>query len=163
MTVEILSQAPISPRRWLMMRSVRSTIGRVRQSVKSSRSLFLMISLMFLVSDIIFVTMNYHFSKSALQDEWEQTWRQTAATYDLAVADQLQMMLLLAEFVGQDEEVRELFLAGARAVEAEGGGPGGHARPRRAKRSISGSSPPGSAYRPGSTCASCISIWGRAR
>lgn len=108
-----------------MMRSVRSTIDRVRQSVKSSRSLFLMISLMFLVSDIIFVTMNYHFSKSALQDEWEQTWRQTAATYDLAVADQLQMMLLLAEFVGQDEEVRELFLAGARAVEAEGGGPGG--------------------------------------
>ena len=72
----------------------------------------------------LFVVLNYHHDRQTLHKEWRGLWGQTFAAYDLTIGEELDKMVMLAHFVADDEEVRQLFHAGRLAVETEGGGPG---------------------------------------
>jgi signal transduction histidine kinase len=101
--------------------------GRLRaviQRLISGKRLFLHISVLLVLSDALFVVMNYHVHRQTLNEEWQEQWDRAFATYDLALSEQFDTMLMLARFIAENEQIQRLFLEGRRAVQAEGGGPG---------------------------------------
>lgn len=101
--------------------------GRLQAAFRrltSGKRLFLHISMLLVLSDALFVIMNYRFDRQTLNEEWQAQWDRAFATYDLALSEQFATMLMLARFIAENEEVQRLFLEGRRAVQAEGGGPG---------------------------------------
>ncbi len=92
---------------------------------KKSVRIFILLSLLFVGLDIIFILINYYSSKKALDNQFFQVGREIEAAFVQAQQATEQRMLQIATFVAADPEVQQLFLAGKKAVAAEGGGPGG--------------------------------------
>ena len=90
----------------------------------SVHRLFVFIGAVIAATVGLFVVLNYHLDRQTLHKEWQGIWGQTFAAYDLTIGEELDKMIMLAHFVADDEEVRQLFHTGRLAVEAEGGGPG---------------------------------------
>ncbi|WP_423893662.1 diguanylate cyclase [Candidatus Pelagadaptatus aseana] len=92
---------------------------------KSIKRLFLILTAIIVISDLIFVTINYR----ADQDSLETSLRKQAVNFErsLNLTQSLvyENMLQLASFIGSDREVQQLFLQGRDAVAQEGGGAGG--------------------------------------
>ena len=92
---------------------------------KKSVRIFIVLSLLFVGLDIIFILINFYSSKKALNNQFFQVGREVEAAFVQARQATEQRMLQIAVFVAADPEVQQLFLAGKKAVAAEGGGPGG--------------------------------------
>lgn len=89
------------------------------------RKIFLLISLLILISDILFVTINYYSSKAALYQNFEETGQRQAKEFFLALDLVEGHMQQLAMLVASEKNIQNLFCAGGDAVLAEGGGAGG--------------------------------------
>ena len=92
---------------------------------KKSVRIFILLSLLFVGLDIIFILINYYSSKKALDNQFFQVGQEIEAAFVQARQATEQRMLQIATFVAADPEMQQLFLAGKKAVAAEGGGPGG--------------------------------------
>ena len=92
---------------------------------KKSQKIFLLLSLLILISDALFVAINRSASEHSLQESLEKQSRTIDNAFNLTLSLVYENMLQLASFIGNDREVQQLFLQGKIAVEAEGGGSGG--------------------------------------
>ncbi len=93
--------------------------------MRKSTRIFLGLSLALLVSNLLFVVINYRADGIALQQVLDDRGARYRSSYELAFQSTLTSMLQMATLISHDQRTQQLFLAGKRAVEAEGGGPGG--------------------------------------
>ncbi len=86
--------------------------------------LFLILTLLIFISDLLFVGINYYSSQRALQLSLSRNGNSLKKQYDLTLSLVYENMLQLSTYIAEQKRVRELFLAGKRAVAQEGGGAG---------------------------------------
>jgi diguanylate cyclase (GGDEF)-like protein len=98
------------------------------------RRLFTILTLLILVSDLLFVGINYYSSQRALQLSLTRNGNSLKNEYDLALSLVYENMIQLSAYIAGQKPVQDLFLAGKRAVSVEGGGAGSEqaARARQA-------------------------------
>ncbi|HSV28407.1 MAG TPA: ATP-binding protein [Candidatus Omnitrophota bacterium] len=87
--------------------------------------IFMMVTLVILVSDVAFLVANYAAARRSLELSMHQEAEKLRSGFEVAISMTHTNMLQLARFVGSDPRVQQTVLAGRNAVEAEGGGPGG--------------------------------------
>ncbi|MEW6693228.1 MAG: diguanylate cyclase [Pseudomonadota bacterium] len=87
--------------------------------------LFLLVSLVALLVDVLFVVVNQRNAERNLQHALDQEGATIRAAVEAGMQAMLANMLQLATLIGDDTRVQQAFLRGRRAVEAEGGGAGG--------------------------------------
>lgn len=90
----------------------------------NKKSLFLIISSLVFIFDLLFVLINYHASHNALFSNLEEDSKGYQKSIELAVSMINNNMLQLTTYIAQDNKLNQLFLKGKKAVEAEGGGAG---------------------------------------
>ena len=95
------------------------------KAIGNRRRVFIIVSLLVLISDGFFVAMNYASSKEALQASVAQHGEELRAEFNIAFDLTTSYMQQAALFVASDEDVQQLFFNGQQAVMAEGGGAGG--------------------------------------
>jgi diguanylate cyclase (GGDEF)-like protein len=88
------------------------------------RRLFYILTLLILISDLLFVGINYRSSQHALQLSLSRNGNNLKHEYDLALSLVYENMLQLSAYIAEQKPVQDLFLAGKRAVSLEGGGAG---------------------------------------
>ncbi len=93
--------------------------------MKRQTKIFLVLSVILAGSNCLFVWINYSSSKEALQQRFEQIGSQLRAAFHTTLSATETRMLQISTFISYDKRVQQLFLEGKRAVEEEGGGPGG--------------------------------------
>lgn len=89
--------------------------------------LFLILTLLLAVSDILLIASNFASGRRAMHQEWLDAWARAQATIDLAIRERSSTMLMLARGYAADPEILRLVSEGRTALEAEGGGAGGPA------------------------------------
>ncbi len=89
------------------------------------KKLFIFVSLIVLSIDLVFVAINYVSSKDSLHRFLTRQSESHRQSFTISMAMTYHTMLQIASFVSKNETYNQLFLQGKRAVEAEGGGPGG--------------------------------------
>lgn len=92
---------------------------------KRAKKIFLALSVLLLLSDMAFVGINYHASSVALQERMTIEGRKLRSAFEIALSLTLTNMQQIATLISRDQQVAQLFLAGKKAVAAEGGGAGG--------------------------------------
>ena len=92
---------------------------------RKPRKLFLLITLFSVISDGLFVWINYQGSKAAVLAQLSDEMAESKAVFDLTLDYTMSSFIQLATYIAGDQRVQQLFLAGKEAVEQEGGGPGG--------------------------------------
>lgn len=93
--------------------------------MKKHWKIFFTLSLFIAISDILFVWINYRASKAELSYNCDLTDAKIHSSFELALANTEIRMIQLATFAAEDERVQQLFLAGKKAMEEEGGDRGG--------------------------------------
>ena len=88
-------------------------------------ALFAVVSLFIAFSDLAFIGLNYRSAEEVLHHTLAEQGRQYRDAYNHTLDQTSTFMEQTATYVANDQRVRQLFLAGRRAVEAEGGGAGG--------------------------------------
>lgn len=86
---------------------------------------FWIVSLIILLSDGLFIFVNYQATQEVLYENLARQGRQQEVSFHLNLRDQGLHMQQFATYLANQPEIRSLFLAGKQAVEREGGGPGG--------------------------------------
>ncbi len=86
---------------------------------------FLLVTLFVASSDALLVWVNYRAAKQTMLQNLAQRGKQLHDAYLLTLEQTASFMRQTATYIANDERVNSLFLAGRRAVEAEGGGAGG--------------------------------------
>jgi diguanylate cyclase (GGDEF)-like protein len=86
---------------------------------------FLVITLLIAAFDALLIWVNYRSSEEALQQSLAERGAQVRDSYRIALEQVGGFMRQTATYIANDERVTSLFYAGAKAVEEEGGGPGG--------------------------------------
>ncbi len=94
------------------------------RTTKSQR-LFLTISVILLLSDLLLVLVSGYFDERDLNEELHAQGVQHHATYHMLLDQQLGSMLMLAHSYAGAKEIRDIFEHAANAVQREGGGAGG--------------------------------------
>lgn len=92
---------------------------------RHNKRAFVWISLIIFCLDLIFVAINYHSSRQALNMTLLQRAKTHQNEFNLALDMTYRNMLQLSTFISNNSELNQLFLAGKKAVEKEGGGAGG--------------------------------------
>lgn len=87
--------------------------------------LFAVVSLVVLVTDAAFLTVNYVTARSAYHRTLHQEGEKLRSGFEVAMAMTYANMLQLATFIGSDPAIQATVLEGRLAVDAEGGGAGG--------------------------------------
>ena len=97
-------------------------------------AVFLVLTAVIVVSDSLFIVLNFQADKLALNNHLSLVSQRTIAMFELAYESSFRSMLMLATYVANDQNVLQHFRDGQQAVLAEGGGKGGPeaARHRRA-------------------------------
>ena len=90
----------------------------------NNRRLFLYLTALILISDLLFVGINYYSSQRALDLSLSRNGANLKHEYDLALSLVYENMLQLSAYIAEQERVQALFLAGKQAVNLEGGGAG---------------------------------------
>ena len=90
----------------------------------SNRRLFLILTALILLSDLLFVGINYYSSQRALQLSLSRSGNSLKNEYDLTLSLVYENMLQLSTYIAEQKRVQELFLEGKRMVALEGGGAG---------------------------------------
>lgn len=83
---------------------------------KLHKKIFLVISFTLLVSEVIFVILNYQSDKEALHSSLEQEGRQSQKTFEVALSRTLESMSQLATFVASTPNVQRLMALADRAA-----------------------------------------------
>lgn len=119
----VILVVPVFPRRRNPSRCFSggaSNQNKMKQQIK----IFLALSAVILIIDLVFVWINYKSSYNALLNtlvrDADSTERAFAQALDMHVGELLQM----ATFLAEREDLQTLFLRGKIAAEEEGGGPG---------------------------------------
>ena len=87
--------------------------------------LFAVVSLFIAVTDATFIALNYRAAEQVLHQTLADQGARYRDAYSHTLDQTTSFMEQTATYVAHDPRVQQLFLAGRRAVEAEGGGPGG--------------------------------------
>lgn len=74
--------------------------------------IFLLLSLLILIIDILFVTINRSASNNSLQESMEKQSQTIHKSFDLTLSLVYENMLQLASFISSDDEVQRLFRLG---------------------------------------------------
>ncbi|MES9866554.1 MAG: diguanylate cyclase [Candidatus Thiodiazotropha sp. LLP2] len=90
-----------------------------------SRQLFRILTLLIIISDLVFVGINYFASQRALNLSLIRNGENLKHSYGLTLDLVYESMLQLATYVSNQKQIQQLFLAGKVAVTEEGGGVGG--------------------------------------
>ena len=93
--------------------------------MRSSTQIFFLLSVIIACTDIAFVWINFQASENALDDSIHQVSRSIRASFQQALLSTEERMLQLSTYIAADTTIQQLFLAGKRAVESEGGDGGG--------------------------------------
>ena len=91
----------------------------------NSRKIFLVLTLLILLSDLIFVGINYYASRHALNLTLDRNGKNLKHAYQLTLELVYENMLQISTYIASQQNVQQLFLAGKQAVAHEGGGAGG--------------------------------------
>jgi diguanylate cyclase (GGDEF)-like protein/PAS domain S-box-containing protein len=86
---------------------------------------FWIVSLIILLTDALFILVNYLGTQNALYENLAHEGIQQETTFHLNLRNQGLHMQQFATYLANQPAVRDLFLEGRRAVAEEGGGPGG--------------------------------------
>lgn len=86
---------------------------------------FLIISFCLIVSDLIFISLNYHAAHETLKKDLQEWVIQIRQVFNTSMDAKAISMQQIATYVSSDPRVISLFDEGRRAVVSEGGGPGG--------------------------------------
>jgi diguanylate cyclase (GGDEF)-like protein/PAS domain S-box-containing protein len=86
---------------------------------------FWIVSLIILLTDALFIYVNYRNTQSVLLDNLNAEGAQQETTFHLNLRNQGLHMQQFATYLANQPQIRDLFLAGRQAVADEGGGPGG--------------------------------------
>ncbi|NOQ79679.1 MAG: response regulator [Gammaproteobacteria bacterium] len=89
------------------------------------RSLFIFFSMVIFCFDIIFVYINYHYSKTGLHHNLLEKSQALYTAFNTELKSNYENLLLIATLYAEDKQIQELFLKGKIALEKEGGGAGG--------------------------------------
>ncbi len=89
------------------------------------RTLFFLLSLAIFATDASLLSVSYFSARDALMESLREQGERLRDGYRVGLSATLNNMLQMATFVANDDRLAALFLAGRRAVEAEGGGAGG--------------------------------------
>jgi diguanylate cyclase (GGDEF)-like protein len=92
-----------------------------------SKQLFVILTLLILLSDLIFVGINYYASRHALNLSLNRSGHNLKNAYDLTLDLVYESMLQLATYISNQKRVQLLFQEGRQAVIREGGDAGGRA------------------------------------
>ncbi|MBT2968372.1 MAG: diguanylate cyclase [Candidatus Thiodiazotropha sp. (ex Ctena orbiculata)] len=90
-----------------------------------SKRLFLILTLLILISDMLFVGINYYTSQRTLRISLSRDGINLKHEYDLTLALVSENMLQLSTYISNQQQVKQLFQAGKAALIREGGGAGG--------------------------------------
>ncbi len=90
-----------------------------------NRRLFLILTLIILISDLLFVSINYFASERSLESHLNRNAANLKNAYDLTLSIVYENMLQMATYLANQPQVQEKFLQGKRALESEGGDSGG--------------------------------------
>lgn len=93
--------------------------------MKPSRVIFFVLTLSIALLDTAFVVINQRALNAELKQQVQAQADQLRAALSTILDQTYSNLLMVATFVANDEQVQSLFLEGARAVVAEGGGAGG--------------------------------------
>ncbi len=95
------------------------------ETLVRGRRLFFAASVLILLTDVIFVALNYRWARDALDESLRAEGQKLIRTVQVAMDVTHAEMLRMATFISKLPEIRRLFLEGKQAIEAEGGGAGG--------------------------------------
>ena len=95
------------------------------QIPKNRQKFFLRLSILILVTDVVFVVINYVNGKETLIHSQTSRAVSYKNTYLMQTENVYRNMMQLATYIGNLESLNALFMQGKNAVEAEGGGQGG--------------------------------------
>lgn len=87
--------------------------------------LFLWVSLVIALSDILFVWINYQAAQDRFRGHLERQAQNLQELFEVEVGNASMRMLQTASFIAAMPQVQQIFHAGRQAAEAEGGGAGG--------------------------------------
>ncbi|MET0066208.1 MAG: diguanylate cyclase [Candidatus Thiodiazotropha sp.] len=90
-----------------------------------NRRLFIVLTVIILISDLLFVSINYYASERSLQNNLQRNAVNLKNAYDLTLSLVYENMLQMATYLANQPEVQQKFLEGKRALEYEGGDSGG--------------------------------------
>ncbi|KOR31795.1 hypothetical protein TI05_11350 [Achromatium sp. WMS3] len=93
--------------------------------MNKSSKIFWLVSIGLLLSDLIFIGINYHSANNQFQTSMQEQSMQHRFAYELALEMELDDMLKMAYLISENPHVQQLFLQGKKAVLQEGGGAGG--------------------------------------
>lgn len=112
--------------------TVRRATGHTCMRVRSEGAVkifknkgFFLVSPFLILSDVVFVILNYRASSQALETDVADWAMQSEQVFRISLANKATSMQQLATFVAHDPRVGALFVEAGEAVRAEGGGPGG--------------------------------------
>lgn len=86
--------------------------------------IFVLLSLVIALSDGLFVLINNSFSDKAFKATLVEEGKNLHSNFETLLSQTYENLLIMATYIANDEQVQTRFLAGKKAVEAEGGGPG---------------------------------------
>lgn len=110
------------------------SIARVENKPRRMEKAFWIVSLIILLSDALFIFVNYQATHEVLQQNLLTKGQQSETHFQLNLRKQGLHMQQFATYLANQPEVRDLFIAGYQAVKAEGGGAGGETAMRIRKR-----------------------------
>ncbi|MCU7834357.1 MAG: response regulator [gamma proteobacterium symbiont of Taylorina sp.] len=87
--------------------------------------LFILLSLSILCLDVIFIIINYHYSKKSLNQNLLEKSQSLYTAFNTELTSTYENLQLIATLYAHDKQIQDLFLKGKLAVEKEGGGGGG--------------------------------------
>lgn len=99
-------------------------MSRTKKHQHQSSKLFILLSLLIALLDIIFVGNAYYQSQNTLISTFEKEAQNQHATFRNSFKETVNNMLQIATFVANDPRIQQAFLQGKLAVESEGGGAG---------------------------------------
>lgn len=93
--------------------------------MKKSLKAFIILSSVIAFLEIAFVASNYRQQKLTFEEHLQEKVNQISLSLDLTLLEARQRMIDIASYVAYSQAIQQVFLAGRKAAEFEGGGAGG--------------------------------------
>ncbi|NOQ79698.1 MAG: hypothetical protein GQ546_09895 [Gammaproteobacteria bacterium] len=93
--------------------------------MSKSTKLFIFLSLTIALIDVLFVTTNYYYARNTLEQTLQDESKNDFAIYQTVLDSTYNDLSIQATLFAGDSRIQELFLAGKKALELEGGDSGG--------------------------------------
>jgi len=90
----------------------------------NKKRIFIIISIVVFLLDLVFVAINYYTSKQTLYTSLFENAQEKQSNFELTLSMVFRNMLQISKSYSQRDDLNQLFLRGKKAVESEGGGAG---------------------------------------